>query len=67
MRLGGKTLHGACLRQRHDDDDAGKTTGTQMVSGWSGFNAAVTSNTLVPSVVGYCPVIEASPTEDVGH
>ena len=51
------------LRQRHDDDDAGETTGTQMVPGWSGFNAAVTSNTPIPSVVGYCPVIEASPTE----
>ena len=34
-----------------------------MVPGWSGFNAAVSSNTPVPSVVGYCPVIEASPTE----
>ena len=51
------------LRQRHDDDDAGETTGTQMVLSWSGFNASVTSNTPVPSVVGYCPVIEASPTE----
>ena len=51
------------LRQRHDDDDAGETTGTQMVLDWSGFNTVVTSNTPVPSVVGYCPVIEASPTE----
>ena len=51
------------LQQRHDDDDAGETTGTQMVLGWSGFKAAVTSNTPIPSVVGYCPMIEASPTE----
>ena len=59
----GKDTAWCLLRQRHDNDDAGETTGTQMVPGWSGFNAAVTSNTPVPSVVGYCPVIEASPTE----
>ena len=34
-----------------------------MVLGWSGFNAVVTSNTPVPNVVVYCPVIEASLTE----
>ena len=51
------------LRQQHDNDDAAETTGTPMVPSWSGFNTAITSNTPVPSVVGYCPVIEASPNE----
>ena len=48
------------LRCRHDD---GNDDAPQKVPGWSGFNAAVSSNTPAPSVVGYYPVIEASPTE----
>ena len=47
-------------RCRHDD---GNEDAPQKVPGWSGFNAAVSSTTPAPSVVGYCPVIEASSTE----
>ena len=48
------------LRCRPDDDD---DAAPQKTLGWSGFNAAASSTTPAPSVVGYCPVIEASPTE----
>jgi hypothetical protein len=37
----------------------------QMIPGWSAFNAQVTPHTLIPrqSNIGYCEVIDASPTE----
>ena len=35
----------------------GNEDAPQKVPGWSGFNAAVSSTTPEPSVVGYCPVI----------
>ena len=36
----------------------------QTVPGWSGFNAVASNQEIPPkSVVGYCPVIDASPTE----
>lgn len=39
-------------------------TGTQIVPGWSAFNAALAKDEVVrPSVVGYLPVIPSSPTE----
>ena len=47
-------------RCRHYD---GNEDAPQKVPGWSGFNAAVSSTTPAPSVVGYCSVIEASSTE----
>ena len=48
------------LRCRHDYDD---DVAPHQVPGWSGFNAAVNSTIPAPSVVFYCPGIEASPTE----
>ena len=52
------------LRCRNDNDDTllGPTC-PQVVPGWSGFNAAASKTIPVPSVCGYCPVIEASPTQ----
>ena len=43
----------------------GQEDGKQIVSGWSAFNASVSRDELPmrPSVVGYLPVIPASPTE----
>ena len=36
----------------------------QAVPGWSGFNAVASNQKIPPkSVVGYCPLIDASPTE----
>ena len=35
----------------------------QKVPGWSGFHATVSSASLGKTVIGYCPMIEGSPTE----
>ena len=44
--------------------EADTSNNTQTVSGWTGFNAMLHSDDApVYSSVGYCPVIEASPTE----
>lgn len=39
------------------------TYGEQSVSGWSAFNAEMSSITLPRTVIGYCPMIAGSPTE----
>ena len=39
------------------------TYGEQSVSGWSAFNAEMSSITLSRTVIGYCPMIAGSPTE----
>ncbi len=42
----------------------GPRENVQSVPGWSGFNAAVADSPIPSvSVVGYCPMIDASPTE----
>jgi hypothetical protein len=51
------------LRCLHDENDILEPRAPQMVPGWSGFNAVVSRSIPVPSVVGYCPVIDAHPTE----
>ena len=42
---------------------ADDTYGEQSVSGWSAFNAEMSSITLPRTVIGYCPMIAGSPTE----
>ncbi|CAH3155351.1 unnamed protein product, partial [Pocillopora meandrina] len=42
---------------------ANDTYGEQSVSGWSAFNAEMSSITLPRTVIGYCPMIAGSPTE----
>lgn len=49
------------LRSRNDTEDRANTQ--QLVPGWSGFNAVISTDIPSLSTVGYCPVIEASPTE----
>lgn len=58
-----KDIAWSILRNRHVEPDRNNGMGPQTVPGWSGFNAAVSMATPVPCVIGYCPVIEASPTE----
>ena len=42
---------------------ADDTYGEQSVSGWSAFNAGMSSITLPRTVIGYCPMIAGSPAE----
>ena len=35
----------------------------QIIPSWSGFNATMSTSETVKSVIGYCPMIPASPTE----
>ena len=42
---------------------ADDTYGEQSVSGWSAFNAEMSSIRLPRTVIGYCPMIAGSPTE----
>ncbi len=39
-------------------------TAPQHVPAWSGFNTKSTECTPLKSIIGYCPVIDASPTKD---
>lgn len=44
--------------------NSGDELGTQCIPGWSAFNAlGITGPAPVRSVIGYCPVINASPTD----
>ena len=51
-----------CLPQSRNDPE-GRANTQQLVPGWSGFNAVISTD--IPSLctVCYCPVIEVSPTE----
>ena len=42
---------------------ADDTHGEQSVSGWSAFNAKMSSIMLPRTVIGYCPMTAGSPTE----
>ena len=46
---------------RNDHEERANTR--QLVPGWSGFNSIISTDIPALCIVGYCSVIEASPTE----
>lgn len=38
-------------------------TSQQTIPGWSGYNSLLFPHTIIPTVVGYCPMINGSSTE----